>query len=310
MRYRIADILMHGPAVKEFRLAPLDGAPLPRWQAGAHLELGFTSRAGLAFRRAYSIVGDVDGKLRIAIQREDAGRGGSRVLHEEFEPGMLLEAHLPPASFRLHTGAARTVLIAGGIGITPLLPMARMLAASGAEFDMHILAHDAGRLVLEQDWHCLGRRVRTYLTGGAGRPDLQRMIGPWCTGSELHACGPVSLLDAIRGAARALGWPDAHVHMESFGARARAGDRPVRVHLRQSGMTLDVAPGTSILDALLDAGAFIAYECKRGECGNCYAAVTAGEPDHRDICLSAAQRAQGMTPCISWARSAELELDL
>jgi vanillate O-demethylase ferredoxin subunit len=311
MRYRIDATIPHGPAVKEFRLAPAGGAPLPAWQAGAHVELRFHARSGASHTNAYSIVGEIDGQLRIAVQREERGRGGSRALHDEFEPGMELEAGMPLASFRLQPGSTRTVLIAGGIGITPLLPMARVLEAAGARYELHYLAREPQRLVLAGDWQALDQaRVRTYVTGEKGRPDLARMIGPWREGSALHACGPVALLEAVRDAAVAQGWPWQHIHFESFGMRLQPQDLPVRVHLRQTGMTLDVAPGRSILDAMIDAGVFVAYECKRGECGNCYASVVAGEPAHRDLCLNRAQRAQGMTPCVSWASTPELELDL
>lgn len=311
MMYLIDAIIRHGPVVREFRLAPEGGAPLPPWQPGAHVELAFTSRAGARHRNAYSVVGEEGGMLRIAVQREEGGRGGSRVLHDEFEPGMALEVSLPLNGFTLHPGSTRTVLIAGGIGITPMLPMARALETAGASYRLHYLARDSARLVLAADWQALGQdRVRTYATASEGRPDLGRMIGPWEPGCELHACGPSVLLEAIRAAATAQGWPQRHVRVESFGARAHDEDRPLRVVLRQSGMTLDVAPGKSILEAMIEADVFVSYECKRGECGNCYAGVVSGEPLHRDVCLNARQRTIGMTPCVSWARGPLLELDL
>jgi vanillate O-demethylase ferredoxin subunit len=309
MRYRIDTIVAHGPAVKEFRLAPADGAAVPPWQPGAHVELAFESQAGARHRNAYSVVGEVDGMLRIAVQREADGRGGSRVLHDEFAPGMELDVSAPRDDFRLHRGTSRTVLIAGGIGITPMLPMARALDAAGAAYDLHYIAKDAARLVLADDLRGLAR-VRTHVTGGGGRPDLDGLIGPYEEGCELHACGPSGLLQAIAARAAALGWPARHVRFESFGARSGGADRPVRVYLRQSDMVLDVAPGQSILDAMIAADVFVSYECRRGECGNCYAGVLSGEPVHRDVCLTAPQRAQGMTTCVSWASTPELEIDL
>lgn len=309
-RYRIDTVLTHGNAVKEFRLVPADGAAVPPWQPGAHVELAFESRAGVHHRNAYSIVGQVGGALRIAVQREANGRGGSRVLHDEFAPGMELEVSAPRDDFRLHQGARRTVLIAGGIGITPIVPMARALDAAGATYDLHYIARDADRLVLMEDLRGLGGGIHTHVTGSGGRPELDVVIGPYEAGCELHACGPSGLLQAIAGRAAALGWPAQHVRFESFGARSGAADKPVRVHLRQSDMVLDVAPGQSILDAMIAADVFVSYECRRGECGNCYAGVLSGEPVHRDVCLTGRQRAQGMTTCVSWASTPELELDL
>jgi len=311
MRYRIAAIIPHGPLVKEFRLAPQDGAPLPPWRPGAHVELSFRARDGVPHTNAYSIVGEADNTLRIAVQREERGRGGSRALHDEFAVGMELRLGLPMDSFRLHVGARRTVLIGGGIGITPMLSMARTLQALRAPWELHYLVRDATRLVLADDLCALdGSHAHIYLTEADGRPDIGRIIGPWRGGGELHACGPQVLMDVVRNCAATLGWPAQHIHFESFGARLQAQDMPLRVHLRQTGMTLDVAPGTSILDAMIDAEVLVSYECKRGECGNCYAGVLSGEPVHRDICLSPQQRAQGMTPCVSWCRGTELELDL
>lgn len=308
-RFRVDAILAHGADVKEFRLAPAGGT-LPAWQPGAHVELAFASRGGALYRNAYSVVGEVDGALRIAVQREADGRGGSRVLHDEFAPGMELDVSTPRDDFRLHPGARRTILIAGGIGITPILPMARALDTAGAAYALHHIARDGARLVLADDVRGLAGAVHVHVTGTTGRPDLDLLIGPYEDGSELHACGPASLLQAIRARATALGWPARHIRFESFGARREEGDKPVRVYLRQSDMVLDVAPGQSILDAMIDADVFVSYECRRGECGNCYAGVLSGEPVHRDVCLTAPQRAHGMTTCVSWASTPELELDL
>lgn len=310
MRYRIDTVLAHGAAVKEFRLAPADGAAVPPWQPGAHVELAFESRTGTRHCNAYSVVGEIDGMLRIAVQREADGRGGSRVLHDEYAPGMALEVSAPRDDFRLQPGTRRTILIAGGIGITPIVPMARALDAAGADYDVHYIAKDAARLVLMDDLRGLGGEIHTHVTGSGGRPDLDLLIGPYEAGSELHACGPSGLLQAIAARAAALGWPARNVRFESFGARSGGADKPVRIYLRQSGMVLDVAPGQSILDAMIAADVFVSYECRRGECGNCYTGVLSGAPVHRDVCLTGPQRAQGMTTCVSWASTPELELDL
>jgi vanillate O-demethylase ferredoxin subunit len=311
MRYLIQTTIQHGPYVKEFRMIPADGSAAPAWKPGAHVELRFLSQAGTEFRNAYSLVGAPGDCLRVAVQREEAGRGGSRVLHDEYEAGMEIELGEPVDAFRLHAGAVRTVLLAGGIGITPMTSMAHALDAGGHGFELHYLARDEGRLVLMDEFAGLQHgALSTYVTSNGSRPDLDTLIGPYSEGSELHACGPASLLEAIRTRAAALGWPAGHVHVESFGARKASSDKPVRVYLRQSDLRFDVAPGTSILDAMIAADAFVSYDCKRGECGNCFAPVLAGEPVHRDVCLTPQQRAEGMTPCVSWAAGEELELDL
>lgn len=309
MRFLIHEIVEHGPYVKEFRLVPSEGT-VPVWHPGAHVELNFSSRSGEQFINAYSLVGKPGDCLRIAVQLEPAGHGGSRVLHEEFEAGMEIELSAPLDSFALNPGASRNVLIAGGIGITPLISMAHALGIAGNCFELHYFARDLTRLVLLDEFDSLPNgSIHTYMTG-TGRPDLAALIGTYTEESELHACGPISLMQAIRSTAALLGWPAAHLHFESFGARHVGTDQPLRVYLRQSDIALDVMPGTSILDAMIAADAFVAYDCKRGECGNCYAHVLSGEPLHRDVCLTPEQRAEGMTTCVSWAAGHELELDL
>lgn len=310
MRYLISGIIQHSPLIKEFRLTPADGRAVPTWQPGSHIKLTFRSQSGSQFTNAYSLLGQHGDCLRIAVQREASGRGGSRVLHDEFTAGMEIDLSEPQDSFRLHVGDSRNVLIAGGIGITPLISMARALNSARKGFEMHYLVRDISRLVLMDELVCLPYGHMTAHVTESGRPDLAVLIGPYTEGSKLHACGPVSLMDAIRTKASLLGWPPDHLHFESFGARHTSEDQPLRVYLRQSGITLDVMPGTPILDAMISADAFVSYDCKRGECGNCYAAVISGQPIHRDICLTAAQRAVGMTTCVSWAAGPELELDL
>ena len=311
MDYFIDSIVAHGPAIKEFRLVPADGSAAPAWSAGAHIELDIRSQSGASYRNAYSLVGEPGAQLRIAVQREASGRGGSRVLHDEYIAGMLISVSAPLATFALRTGSARNVLIAGGIGITPMVSMARALDRGGHPFELHYLARDAARLVLLHEVENLAHgQLATYTTASGGRPDLHAMIGAYTEGSELHACGPNALLEAIRAAATAMGWPMASVHFESFGARSTATDQPIKLYLRQSDMRIDVAPGTSILDAMIAADAFVSYDCKRGECGHCFANVTAGQPIHRDVCLTPDQRSQGMTTCVSWVQGDYLELDL
>lgn len=311
MRYRIEAIVAHGDGVKEFRLAPADGSAAPAWPPGAHITVGIQAADGASYRNAYSLVGTPGPQLRIAVQRAAAGRGGSRTLHAHYRAGMELDVSGPRDGFRLHPGARRTVLIAGGIGITPLVSMACALEAAGAAFELHYLARDRAHMVLLGELAAFRHgRVTGYATATEGRPPLAAIVGPWAEGSELHACGPAPLLQAIRASALDQRWPPERLHAESFGACSLAGDRPLRVHLRQSGITVGVAPGTPILDALIAADAFVSYDCRRGECGSCYAPVVSGLPLHRDVCLTPAQRAEGMTTCVSWAAGDELVLDL
>ena len=194
MDYFIESIVQHGPSIKEFRLVPADGSAAPAWNAGAHVELDIQSQSGVRHRNAYSLIGEPGEQLRIAVQREQNGRGGSRVLHDEYIAGMMISLSTPIGAFTLTPGASRTVLIAGGIGITPIVSMARALERSGNPFALHYVARDAARLVLLAELeHLTHGQLVTYTTE-SGRPDLRAMLGRYSGGSELHACGPAGLL--------------------------------------------------------------------------------------------------------------------
>lgn len=310
MRYLIKSIIQHGSSVKEFCFAPVEGGDVPIWKPGAHVVLSFKSRTGVEFKNAYSLLGSPSELLRIAVQREDHGHGGSKTLHDEFTQGMEIDLSSPNDSFQLSASSSRNLLIAGGIGITPLISMARALYNDAKPFELHYLARDISRLILMSELDDLyHENIFTYLTSNS-RPNLETIIEPYKAGDELYACGPLLLLNDVRSTAIRLGWPDTHIHFESFGQHISHDDNPVNVHLRQSGITLEVIPGTSILDAMIAVDAFVSYDCKRGECGYCYVNVLSGEPVHRDVCLTEKQRAKGMTTCVSWSATTNLELDL
>lgn len=310
MKLLVQDILPQGAEVRELRLRAIDGQTLPAWQPGAHLRLHLQPPEGPALERHYSLLGlpGDRSEYRIAVLRDPASRGGSRWIHEALQVGATLEVEGPFDSFPLQAGNGRTLLIAGGIGVTPLHAMAHALNARGQAFEMHYLARSQDRLALLSELRLLERGA-LHLHVGA-RPDLAELLGAYAPGDTLHACGPQPLIDALRARAPELGWPTEALHFESFGARAMAGDQPLEVHLAQSGFSLRVEPGTSLLDALIAADAFVAYDCKRGECGQCHTAVLDGEPLHRDFCLTPDQRAQGMCTCVGWARGPSLTLDL
>lgn len=199
-------------------------------------------------------------------------------------------------------GAHVVLLIAGGIGITPLVSMAHALGAAGQPFELHYLARSAERLVLLDELRAIPYAVIvTHVADQSGRADLGAMLGPYRDGDSLYSCGPAALLQGLAAAGAQNGWPAAALHFESFGARTQQDDGPLTVELSLSGISIDVQPGTAILAALLAADAFVSYDCQRGECGKCYTPVLEGQPLHRDICLTPAMRATGMCTCVSWA---------
>lgn len=294
-------IIAHGADVKEFQLRRRNGAPLPDWQPGAHIILHFAAADGARYQRHYSLIGKAGAadRYRIAVQREARGLGGSRCLHDEFAAGDELSVLGPYNSFALTDGGARVLLIGGGIGITPLLSMAHAL---DTPFELHYLVHGPERLIFLDQLRAIPHAtIVPHVSRQTGRADLGLLLGPWRAGDHAHACGPVTMLQGLAEAAARQGWPAGSVHVESFGARAEQSDAPLTVRLSLSDMTIEVAAGTSILDALLAADAFVSYDCKRGECGNCYTRVLEGQPVHRDVCLTPAMRADGMCTCVSWA---------
>lgn len=312
MDYLVSQVIAHGSAVREFQLRRKDGAALPGWQAGAHIAVQFTDADGGVLERHYSLVGPAGGgatdTYRIAVQREDDGKGGSRRLHDAYAAGSAIGIRGPFNSFALDAapgaGAApgRVLLIAGGIGITPLVSMAHALGAAGRPFELHYLARSADRLVLLDELRAIPHiRLATHIADQNGRADLDALLGAYEAGDSLYSCGPAPLLQALADAGARNGWPAAALHFESFGARTQHGDGPLTVELALSAMTVEVEPGSSILAALLAVDAFVSYDCQRGECGKCYTPVLAGQPLHRDICLTPAMRATGMCTCVSWA---------
>lgn len=311
MKLVVHQVLYRGGDVKELRLRAPGGDLLPPWHAGAHVRLRLPVAVGAQLERHYSLLGQSGAahEYRVAVLHDSNSRGGSRWIHESLEECQELEVDGPFDSFPLQTEDGRVVLIGGGIGITPVHAMAHELNASGRDFDLHYLARSRGRHVLLEDLQVL-QHARLHLHVGRAHDLLGNILGPYVAGSTLHACGPLPLLNALRERGSVLGWPATALHFESFGARVNESDGPLRVHLAQSGISVDVAPGTSILDALIAADAFVPFDCKRGECGQCHSRVLEGAPLHRDICLTPEQREEGMCTCVSWASSGDLTLDL
>ena len=312
MNVRVAKVWDEAESIRAFEFALEEGESMPPFAAGAHLEITVPLATGPTVRH-YSLSGDPADRsgYRIAVLREPNSRGGSAFMHERVVEGDILEVSQPLNEFQLDETAEHTVLIAGGIGITPIISMAHRLDAIGASFELHYAVRTRERLAFIDELEQLcGSRLRISARSDGQRLDLRAVLDNSSPGSHVYICGPRRLIQPVRSAASEIGWPEANVHFESFGARAESTDRPVHVELRLSGMSLDVLVGTSILDAMLEAGVFAPYECKRGECGTCSTTVVEGEPDHRDHCLTDEQRRSIMCTCVSWARSDSLILDL
>jgi ferredoxin-NADP reductase len=310
------------PQIKAFRLRAANGRALPGYTAGAHIRVQVHPQ-GAADWRAYSLI-DFTGDAAathspdhylIAVRREDTGAGGSLWMHDAVQPGSTLRIAPPANAFAL--GACDdAVLIAGGIGVTPIAAMAAALAARAHRFTLHYTGRSTAQLAFVDELRAVaGDNLRLYgddEAQEANRFDLARLFDTLAPTQPLYVCGPQGLIDATIALATARGWPREAIRSELFAAAApQAGDASFEVELRQSGVTLTVAPKQTILDAMLDHGLDPLYDCKRGECGVCEVGVIEGEVDHRDYCLSDSEKRAGkvMHICVSRACGARLVLD-
>jgi vanillate O-demethylase ferredoxin subunit len=270
--------------------------------------------------RQYSLRNDPAERHRycIGVLREVAGRGGSAHMHDRLKVGDTIETSLPRNAFALDEQAPFSLLLAGGIGVTPILSMAHRLSALGRDFAFHYGARSLSRMAFRDELQAsaFADKMRFHLDDGPAEQklDLAALLSRRPAGAHLYACGPAGFLDAVIAAARS-DWPSEAVHREYFAnasTTAAAGDRPFRVTLAGDGRSFDVAPGRSIVEVLAENGIAIPVSCEQGICGTCVTRVVSGVPDHRDLVLTDRQRAAGdsMTPCCSRALTDELVLDL
>jgi len=312
MRLRVADTKALAADVRLIRLESIDGAPLPGFQPGSHLSLDIQI-GDEAVQRKYSLVSDPDGGAyyEIAVKKHPDGRGGSAFLHDIVAVGAALEASPPISEFSAAVDGQHHVLIAGGIGITPMVSIVSQLRRSGASYELHYSAKRREAMVLQERVLDQDReRVTLYFTESDSfrRMDVDQLLAEHADHGETHfyVCGPSSLIDRVRLAAESRGVHKRRVHFESFGPAWAPSDGPVTLSLSESGIDLEVPVGTTLLDAMEAAGAWMASDCRRGECGACIAPYTSGTPIHRDSCLTEAQRAHSFCPCVSWASSADV----
>jgi tetrachlorobenzoquinone reductase len=315
MQLRVRRISFEAETINSYELVSPAGEDLTPFTAGCHIDLHLSN----GMIRNYSLLNDQSETKRyvIAVNKDAAGRGGSKFIHETVRVGDIITTSHPRNNFALHENAMHSVLIAGGIGITPLLSMIRRLESLGRSWELFYAARtrvtaafvdelsvirpDAGRyLHLNFDQEPLGIMF-----------DLSAIVNAAPSDAHLYCCGPVPMLEAFEAAA--VNRPSDHVHVEYFKARekpALAGD--FEVQLARSKRTIKVSAGKTILDALLQAGIAANYACTEGVCGTCETRVIEGIPDHRDLFLSKEERAANNTImiCCSGSKSPTLVLDL
>ena len=317
LRLQVASVRLIAHGIRAFDLRDPQGRLLPEFAPGSHINVEVFLRGGATWR-SYSIVNDAATRDRyeIAVLQEEAGSGGSAYMHERVVEGDVLTATLPRNDFPLAEGARSHVLIAGGIGITPILSMARALERIGADYELHYCARSEEAATYREEVLTLaGRKVHFHFDGGVPSRglDLRRLLEAPRTGSHVYVCGPRLMNAAVLDICRGSGWPVGAVHHESFAPPpTEAGDTEIEVTLGRSGKTVIVPADQSILDVLLEAGEEPLFDCKRGDCGVCIATVLEGVPVHRDNVLSPAERQSGreMCICVSRAATRRLVLDL
>lgn len=293
-----------------FRLALPDGAHV-EFNAGAHIDV--QTPAGLV--RQYSLVNAPDERdqLVIGVKREAASRGGSRSLHDSLRIGDALTVSAPKDHFKLVPGEGG-VLIAGGIGITPILAMGLALHHAGLPYRLHYLARSAAHVAFEDRLGKLsGLQLHTGLTADGSREAVDEALHKAPPASHVYVCGPRPLVDLVRERAAAIGMAEAHVHAELFANEvSHDTDQPFRVRLQRSGVEFVVPVGVSLADALKARDIAIDTSCEQGVCGTCRIAVVDGEPEHRDVYLTddEKQSRRCLMPCVSRSRSNLMVLDL
>jgi vanillate O-demethylase ferredoxin subunit len=294
-------------------LVAADGGALPGFTAGAHVDVHLPG--GIV--RQYSISNDPAEAHRyvIGVLLDSQSRGGSRAVHERLAAGQTLQISAPKNHFPLAAQARRSLLIAGGIGITPLLAMARQLAADGAAFELHYAASCAERMAFRAEIEASDWAAAAHLHVGDTRLDIEALLAAQDAGVHVYVCGPKRLIDTVTEVARRQGWSGERVHHEFF-----AGAEPLapgqngafEIELARSGRIILVAADRTAAEALIAAGVPLLTSCEQGVCGTCLTRVLAGQPDHRDLYLTPEEQAANdqFTPCCSRSRSRRLVLDL
>jgi ferredoxin-NADP reductase len=313
MELVVSKVIQEAESILSFEMRHVTGEMLPAYEAGSHISVMLPFSGGAVEERHYSLIGDPADltAYRIAVLREADGRGGSEYMHTQVSEGSRLEVRGPSSDFKLVPDAAHSILVAGGIGITPLLSFLRQLKAQHSSFEMHYAGKSAARMALcETVRELAGEKVGFYESLAGTRLQLSHILAKPKADSHVYVCGPNRLIAAVLETASNLGWLPRQIHFESFGPRWEPNDQPIRVELAQSGIELEVPVGLSILAAIEAAGIWAPSECRRGECAMCVATVIEGDIAHRDHCLKSEERLNAMCICVSWARSPKLVLDL
>ncbi|AKK00077.1 Vanillate O-demethylase oxidoreductase [Pseudomonas chlororaphis] len=303
------------PDICSYELTRVDGQPLPAFTAGAHIDVHLPG--GLI--RQYSLCNHPEERHRyvIGVLHDPASRGGSRSLHEQIQTGARLLISEPRNLFPLATQARRSLLFAGGIGITPILCMAEHLAQAGATFELHYCARSRERAAFIERLRLAPYADRVFLhfdEEPETRLDTARLLAAPADDVHLYVCGPGGFMQHVLDTAKAQGWQDTQLHREYFAAAPvdTGADGAFSVKLASSGEVFEIPADRSVVQVLESHGIEIPISCEQGVCGTCLTRVLEGVPEHRDLFLTEAEQAGNdqFTPCCSRSRTPLLVLDL
>ena len=311
---RVSKVDKMSVGVTKYEFTSWDGAPLPDWTAGAHLDVVVTPE----FLRQYSMSGDPadTSKYQIGVLREDDGRGGSKMMHRIFSEGRRVFISKPINHFELDESATKTFLMGGGIGITPMIAFAHRLHGLGQDFELHYSASrkaEAGFLddLAKMPW---ADRVHYHFSDQGSRADLDTVLSRYQTGWHVYTCGPDRFMDGVMAAAKRHGFPEEARHLEYFSVPEQPDyvNHAFTVKLAKSSKELWVPEDRSISDVLQENGISVDVKCSDGICGVCKCGIVSGNVEHRDFVLSDAQRKTEIVTCQSRAAEGcqEITLDL
>jgi tetrachlorobenzoquinone reductase len=302
IRYAARDINLY-----EFRR--LDGGALPAYAPGAHIDLHLPN--GLIRNYSLTVAKPEAGTYTFGIKRDSASRGGSRLIHEELRVGRIVKISAPRNTFALDEAAAHSILVAGGIGITPIWCMVQRLAELGRSFTLHYACRSRAEMAFLDALEGLPQARLHFDDEQNGVLDVAAIVREAPRETQLYCCGPAPMLGAFEAAS--ADWPRAQVHVEYFTPKAQ----PARtggfiVELARSGREFFIPEGQSILGALLDEGIDVDYSCELGICGACEQRVIAGEPEHRDSILTEEEQAENkrVMICCAGCKTERLVLDI
>lgn len=311
---RVARVETVAERIKRIRFVPVDGRPLPTYSAGAHTVV--TMRDGAkTIKNPYSLMGNLNDTTgyEISVLKTHNSHGGSLFVHDKLYEGAFVTISQPSNLFALDLRARKHLLIAGGIGITPIMAMAQQLSLIGAPFELHYSTRtpSSGAYVDEMKQK-LGRKFHHYQTVSAQRIDLANLLGQQPLGTHLYVCGPDAMIEDVLRLATEAGWPSQHLHAEHF--TAPRGGLPFDVELTKSGKTVRVKEDESVLQALESAGLEPPYLCRGGACGQCETGVVScdGSILHYDHYLTDEEKQEGrkMMICVSRIKGSRITIDL